>query len=80
MRASEKQLPAYQKFQKEYPGVDVFVDNFANTTEVRPTVEGYVALSQAVGDAVSAVLQGAKQTRPALDAAAKSADSALASR
>ncbi len=80
LRASEKALPAYRKFQKEYPGVDVFVDNFANTTQVRPTVEGYVGLSQSVGDAISATLQGAKQSRPALEAAAKSADAALAGR
>ncbi len=78
LRASEQSLPAYQQFKKDYPGVDVMVANFVNATQARPTVGGYVGLSEAVGKAVSQVMQGAAGTKAALDAAAKKADTALA--
>ena len=78
LRASEQALPAYAEFKKDYPGVDVMVANFVNATQARPTVAGYVGLSQAIGEAISKVMQGAAGTKEALDAAAKKADAALA--
>lgn len=78
LRASEQSLPAYAQFQKDYPGVDVMVANFVNATQARPTVAGYVGLSEAIGKAISKVMQGAAGTKEALDAAAKKADAALA--
>lgn len=77
LRASEADLPEYAAFEAEYPGVGVFVDNFANTTKVRPTIPGYVGLSTAVGTAIAKVLQGAASSRDALDEAAVEADEAL---
>ncbi|WP_279579009.1 hypothetical protein [Fodinicola feengrottensis] len=54
------------------------VANFANATKPRPTVTGYVGLSQAVGTAISQVMQGASTPKNALAAAATKADQALA--
>jgi multiple sugar transport system substrate-binding protein len=78
LRASEQALPAYAEFKKDYPGVDVMVANFVNATQARPTVAGYVGLSEAIGEAISKVMQGAAGAKEALDAAAKKADAALA--
>lgn len=78
LRASESSLPEYAAYQKEYPGVGIMVANFANATKARPTVPGYVGLSQAVGKAISEALQGASTSQAALATAAKTADEALA--
>ncbi|MFI6324438.1 ABC transporter substrate-binding protein [Nonomuraea sp. NPDC050556] len=78
LRDSEKALPAYQTFVKEYPGVETFVENLGNAKQPRPTVPGYVELSQYVGEAISQVMQGAADPKQALDAAAKKSLEALA--
>ncbi|WP_344308272.1 ABC transporter substrate-binding protein [Fodinicola feengrottensis] len=78
LRASEQSSAAYQELRKNYPGIDVMVANFANATKPRPTVTGYVGLSQAVGTAISQVMQGASTPKNALAAAATKADQALA--
>ena len=44
----------------------------------RPTVPGYIGLSEAYGKAVSAVLQGRGDVKAELDKAAAAADKALA--
>lgn len=77
LRASEADSPAYRRFVKDYPGVEVMVANFANAKHARPTVAGYVGLSEAVGEAVSKVLQGAAEPKQALDDAAAKADQSL---
>jgi len=77
LRSSEQQSPAYAKLQQDYPGIDVMVANFVNAKKARPTVPGYVGLSEAVGKQISQVLQGAKQPQAALDDAATKADKAL---
>ncbi|WP_214318325.1 ABC transporter substrate-binding protein [Nonomuraea sediminis] len=78
LRDSEKTTQAYQKFVKDFPGAQKFVENLANAKQPRPTVPGYVELSQYVGDAVSQVLQGAADPKAALDTAAKKSTEALA--
>ncbi|MGZ4616906.1 MAG: ABC transporter substrate-binding protein [Actinomycetes bacterium] len=78
LRSSEKDSPAFQQMQQEYPGIDVMLANFENAKKPRPTVPGYVGLSEAVGSAISQVLQGAKEPKAALDEAAAKADKALA--
>lgn len=78
LRASEQSTQAFQDLRKQAPGIDVMVANFVNATKPRPTVEGYVGLSQAVGEAISKVMQGASGSKEALDAAAAKADQALA--
>jgi multiple sugar transport system substrate-binding protein len=52
--------------------------NGENATEPRPTVAGYVNLSEAVGAAISKVLQGQGDPQAALDEAAEPATAALA--
>jgi multiple sugar transport system substrate-binding protein len=75
LRASEKDTAAFAQFVKDYPGGDVFLENFANAKQPRPTVAGYDEMSQNVGAAIAAVLQGQGTAKDALDqAAAKSAD------
>ncbi len=75
LRASEKNTAAFAQFVKDYPGGEIFLANFANAKQPRPTVAGYDEMSQNVGKAISAVLQGQGSAKDALDqAAAKSAD------
>ena len=54
--------------------------NSANAKQARPTVAGYVGLSEAIGSAISHVLQGDGTPAEALAGAAKKADDALADR
>lgn len=75
LRASEKDTAAFAQFVKDYPGGEIFLANFANAKQPRPTIAGYDEMSQNVGKAISAVLQGQGSAKDALDqAAAKSAD------
>ncbi len=77
LRPVEAQSPAYQKFVKEYPGIEVFVENLDNATTARPTIPQYVELSRYVGTAISQVLQGKSSSSEALSKAAEQADQAL---
>lgn len=60
------------------PGTGVFVENLNNVEKVRPTVEQYPDISEALGQAIVAVMLGKEQPAAALDTAAKAADAALA--
>ena len=51
--------------------------NSVNARQSRPTVPGYVGLSEAIGSAISHVLQGDGDPKEALDKAAKAANDAL---
>jgi multiple sugar transport system substrate-binding protein len=77
LRASEKDLPAYATFIKDYPGVDVLVANLANAKQARPTIKAYPEVSRYVGEAVAKVMQGQGTAQQALTDAAKRADQAL---
>ncbi|WP_422746972.1 ABC transporter substrate-binding protein [Mycobacterium sp. WMMD1722] len=59
------------------PGTATFVENLDNVKKVRPTVEQYPAISEALGQAIVSVMLGESQPAAALDAAAKTADAAL---
>ena len=78
LRSSEIDTPAFAQVQKDYPGIDIMTANSVNAKKPRPTVPGYVGLSEAIGTAISEVLQGAKEPKAALDEAAAKADKALA--
>lgn len=79
LRESETKLPAYQQFLKKYPGDKVFVDNLAkNVTKARPNIPAYPKISEAIGQAVQAVLLGKAQPQTALDQARDQTDQALA--
>ncbi len=78
IRASETQLPGYDAYVKKYPGVSVFVQNEANAVKARPVIANYNEVSQAMGQAIEAVLLGKGEPQQELDQAADQADQTLA--
>ena len=60
------------------PGTATFVENLNNVKKVRPTVEQYPDISDALGQAIVAVMLGKEQPADALNKAAQAADAALA--
>lgn len=78
LRSSEIDTPEFQAQVAELPGLDVMAENGANAKQARPTLPGYVGLSEAIGKAISSVLQGQGDPKQALEDAAKAADAALA--
>lgn len=78
LRTSEIDTPEFQEQVTALPGLDVMAANNENAVNARPTVAGYVGLSEAVGSAISQVLQGQGTPEEALKAAAEKADQALA--
>ena len=78
LRESEIDSPEFQAQVKEMPGLDVMAENSENATIPRPTVPGYVNLSEAIGTAISEVLQGQGEPAEALTRAADEATAALA--
>ena len=77
IRASEIKAAKYAAYTKKYKGIKTFVDNLANAKKVRPVDARYPRISEAVGQAVQAVLLGKAQPKQALDDAASKADSIL---
>ena len=78
LRASEIDSPEFQAQVEALPGIDIMAANNENAVKSRPTVAGYVGLSEAIGSAISKVLQGQGDPKEALEDAAKKADEALA--
>ena len=78
IRASETQLPGYPAYVKKYPGVSVFVQNEANAVKARPVIANYNEVSQAMGQAIEAVLLGKGQPQQELDQAAQQVNQTLA--
>ncbi|RKS76709.1 carbohydrate ABC transporter substrate-binding protein (CUT1 family) [Actinomadura pelletieri DSM 43383] len=76
LRASASRHPSYATYKARWK-LDVWIDNLPKM-RTRPTLRAYPKLSQAVQEAIAAVLLGKMQPGPALDRAAKAADSALA--
>jgi multiple sugar transport system substrate-binding protein len=66
------------QLDQKLPGVGVFVENLSNVRKARPTVQQYPAVSEALGQAIVSVMLGKDQPADALNAAAKTADAALA--
>lgn len=78
-RTSVGRDPAVLKaLDEKVPGSATFVENLNNVEKVRPTVEQYPDVSEALGQAIVAVMLGKEQPAAALDAAAQAADAALA--
>lgn len=77
LRASEIDTPEFQEQVAALPGLDIMAENNANAENARPTVAGYVGLSEAIGSAISQVLQGQGTPEEALKAAAEKADQSL---
>ena len=78
IRASETKLPGYQAYVSKYPGVSTFVANEGNALKARPVIPDYNEVSQAMGQAIEAVLLGKAQPQQALDQAAQQVDQTLA--
>lgn len=78
LRESETTSAEFKAQVKALPGLDVMAANSANAKHARPTVAGYNGLSEAIGDQISAVLQGQGEPAAALKKAATKADEALA--
>lgn len=78
LRESEIDSPEFQAQVEDMPGLDVMAENSENATIPRPTVPGYVNLSEAIGTAISEVLQGQGEPAEALTRAADEATAALA--
>ncbi len=66
------------QLNEKQPGAAAFVANLANVKKVRPTVEQYPDISEALGQAIVSVLLGNEQPAAALNAAAQTADAKLA--
>jgi multiple sugar transport system substrate-binding protein len=77
LRSSEIDSEAFAEQVEAYPGLDIMAANSANAQKARPTVEGYVGLSEAIGNAISEVLQGQGDPASALKEAAEDANKAL---
>lgn len=78
LRSSEVDSPEFQAQVAQMPGLDVMAANAENTKHARPTVSGYVGVSEAIGSAISQVLQGQGDPATALQDAAAQADQSLA--
>jgi multiple sugar transport system substrate-binding protein len=77
IRKSELKLPGYKRYVKKYKGTGTFVHNLANAKKARPVTDKYPKISQAIGQAVQAVLLGKAQPKAALQQAAAQVDSIL---
>ena len=78
IRASQIQTPTYPKYTAKYPGIATFVDNEQNALKARPVLPTYNEISQAMGQAIQAILLGKAQPQQALDQAAQEVDQILA--
>lgn len=77
LREEEIETDEFAAVLEQYPGLDVMAENSANATIPRPTVQGYVQLSEAIGSAISHVLQGDGDPAEALEQAAAESTEAL---
>ena len=78
-RVGDQAPRVHARYLAKYPGDAVFVSNLKNVTQARPNTKTYPQVSQAIGSQIQGVLIGHTSPQDALDAAAKQADSALAS-
>lgn len=78
-RLSVGQDPAFRdQLNEKLPGSATFVENLTNVKKVRPAVEQYPAISEALGQAVVAVMLGKDEPATALKNAADATDATLA--
>lgn len=78
LRTSELESEAFKEQVEALPGLDIMAANGENAIQARPTVPGYVGLSESIANAISEVLQGQGDPKSALEEAAAEADEALA--
>jgi multiple sugar transport system substrate-binding protein len=78
IRSSQTQTADYSKYTAKYKGIDTFVQNEQNAVKARPVIPTYNEISQAMGQAIQAVLLGKAEPKAALDQAAQQVDQILA--
>lgn len=78
LRTSELESPAFLAQAEALPGLEIMAANGKNAIQARPTVPGYVGLSESIANAISEVLQGQGDPKTALEKAAAEANEALA--
>ena len=78
IRQSESELPEYQTFLKQNPGIENWVSNEENAIKNLPQVSSFPKISEAIATAVAAVLLGKMSPQEALDSAAQQVDAELA--
>jgi multiple sugar transport system substrate-binding protein len=66
------------QLNQKLPGTATFVQNLSNVKTIRPTVQQYPDVSEALGQAIVAVMLGKDQPGAALKTASDAADTALA--
>jgi multiple sugar transport system substrate-binding protein len=66
-----------KQLDRNLPGSATFVQNLSNVKKARPSVEQYPAISEAMGQAIVAVMLGKAQPAEALDEAAQTTNDAL---
>ncbi len=66
------------QMDQNLPGAKTFISNLSNVTKARPQVPTYPKISQALGNAIVAVLLGKQSPQAALDQAAQQTNAALA--
>ena len=76
LRQATADLPAWQDHVKELEGLQTFVD-VLEEARVRPVIENYPQVSEAIGQAITSVLLGDKQPAEALEQAVSAGDEAL---
>ena len=79
LSSAETKLPGYQTYLKKYPAEAVFVANLSNVTKARPNIPTYPRVSQALGQAIQAVLLGKMTPQQALSSAEQQVNGILAS-
>jgi multiple sugar transport system substrate-binding protein len=79
LRKSETKLPAYKAYLAKFPWSAVFVANLDNVTKARPNIAAYPRISQALGQAIQAVLLGKMTPQQALSSAEQQVNGILAS-
>ncbi|TDD08202.1 ABC transporter substrate-binding protein [Nonomuraea deserti] len=77
IRKATTELPAYEKFIKDIPDMDVFTANLDNAKQARPHLPAYPEFSEKVGNAISEALVGGTPPQEALATAATEADTVL---
>lgn len=76
LRRATAEQPGWRRLAQERAGLDVFVDAL-ESARVRPALQSYPRLSEAVGSSITSVLLGTAEPQEALDEAVDGANDAL---
>lgn len=78
IRQSVTEDPGYHEYLAAFPGIGAMADNLSNAVHVRPAITQYPRVSQAIAQAITAVLLGEMEPQEALDQAAQQSNALLA--